>query len=382
MINLNIRPFFTGIIAGVLSSIALALPWYFILPARYTDDWYNFPAFLEPLGYILAGLVALASGYVSARWGWAETLRRRITMGALAGVVTGAIAWLLVGAATAGVVGHEPIWLHGPRQAGEDGLLILLSEAVVRSGVLPHLIFWILLVTGVTLGGVGGLATIWKRSASWGTAPRPIHRSVWLAVAFSLFLISTLMLPVTMGILIVLTHQVESVAFKTQHTLSFPAESILWLPVFVNTLTLILSLVWGWKQIGDWRAHPHSDSTRMVATMSAFMLFIPPLLWFYLILVNPALVSGTNVLVPVTVIALNLMGGYWAWIATSEGPSAVAVPDMTWRDWLAYVFLAWPLCSIVFMLGVSAHAISLVLGAITFIGVLTDGTDIAVLRHL
>jgi hypothetical protein len=177
----SIRPFYTGTLGGILIALSLALPLYLVLPAYYIAEWSQIAPAVGVVGYVLAALFALATGYVSACWSWAETTRARIRMGALAGAVAGTVSWIMIGSAAAGIVGHAPIWFQVTHPVdSEDSSLILLAEAIVRTIWGQQITFWVSVAAGALFGISGGWLTTWKASIRWDSEPRPIHAVVWV----------------------------------------------------------------------------------------------------------------------------------------------------------------------------------------------------------
>ena len=63
---MNLRVLLCGAVGGVLVTVALSLPLYFMLPAGFTAYWPAAGLTLGTVGYALAALLAFATGQIAA----------------------------------------------------------------------------------------------------------------------------------------------------------------------------------------------------------------------------------------------------------------------------------------------------------------------------
>src|SRR5207237_7014082 len=133
-----------------------SLPLYVVLPTLYTDDWfYGGPWALGVVGYVLAALVGLVTGYAAARWNWATTLGGATRSGAVAGVLAALVVCPLIGAPAAAGASQGPVLVHGAKPAADERQAVaIICECVVRASWYPYLTFWAMVAAGILLGAL------------------------------------------------------------------------------------------------------------------------------------------------------------------------------------------------------------------------------------
>lgn len=146
-------------LAGGLTLIAtLFYPLYVLLPGDYVEGWITGSQLLSLALEIAAALVAVATGFLAARWARPGSRQTGALFGALAGSVAGIVLYLGIGAAAAGLVGSGALLRHGLMPAaGKDELAHLVVGTTVGILWWSHTVFWASLLAGIGLGAAGGL---------------------------------------------------------------------------------------------------------------------------------------------------------------------------------------------------------------------------------
>jgi len=147
-----------GLGGGLASVAALFYPLYVLVPGRYVDGW---PAGWDVIGLVLevvAALLAVATGFLAARWARLGTRQGGTLLGALSGGVAGSLLFFGVGAPAAAVAGGAALLERGlvPAAARAD-LIRLLAGSVVGIVCWSHGTFWAALLAATGLGAIGGL---------------------------------------------------------------------------------------------------------------------------------------------------------------------------------------------------------------------------------
>lgn len=146
-------------LAGGLALIAtLFYPLYVLLPGDYIAGWMTGSQLLGLTLEIIAAPMAIAIGFLAARWVKPDSRQTGALFGALAGGVAAIVLYLGIGAAAAGVVGSGELLRHGlvPVES-EDILARITVKTTIGVVWWSHIAFWAVLLTGIGLGAVGGL---------------------------------------------------------------------------------------------------------------------------------------------------------------------------------------------------------------------------------
>ncbi|MEI6777890.1 MAG: ATP-binding protein [Chloroflexales bacterium] len=390
----SIRPIYAGLLGGILAAMIVSLSLYTTLPQAYTEGWYSplstqittfaptgvgtpiwpIPSLAELLCYFGGALVVIATGFLAARWE-GGTIRQRLIAGIVAGLTTGLVVWLSVGAGAAGVVGHAPIWYNGPKSVDSDKMLILLNEAIVRTAWLVPISLAVIVGTATLLGGLGGLLGIRQGLSKPGTL-RPISPATKLRIALSLLLSTTITLIIVGGVLTLLEAKVGDVATKVRHQLSFPATGITSIPTYM-LLAVAVGLSWWIWRLVPVNGMQHWYSLGTLAGGGVIVLQIG--IVGFLALINPQLVVQPVVASDLVAVALTSGVGLPLALRTRRRSDAPPEPITVWHDWLDSLAITTLGGATILMAGIGAFALSLVSGAIVFIdplsGPMTGGID-------
>ncbi|MEI6775814.1 MAG: hypothetical protein WCK70_02840 [Chloroflexales bacterium] len=368
---MNTRTISIGIIGGILIALALTLPWYFVLPSAYTTVWPAVPSEMGLIGYVLACLLTLAAGYCGPRWGWATTARSKVGLGAVTGLTATVVAWLLIGSATAGVLGQDSLLRYGLRSAEEHQMLILLAEAIVRTVWFMHLTFWAMAVAGGVLGAVGGAVYALHGAKVWGRPPRPTHPTIWLAVSMTTFLVAIVSMSVTLGIYALLEQKVHQVVAREHYHAILPTEGISLLPS-LTLLGVVCVTIWlNWHHVALRRMHPILRLRRNIRPVIAITVVLSLLLVLLSALIDPQFVVQTFWIAVVGPIAMNVIGAYTTFRRTATPRQQDEPLPISGKDWLDYVLLAWLFGASFIVVGVTGVALAIVTIAIPYIGPLS-----------
>lgn len=378
------RSLYMGLLGGMVATLLLAFPLYGSLPQSYVAaeraralspdagsvvpadvPIWPAPSSLDLTLYFLGAVVVAAAGFAAAR-GEVGALRR-LSAGAMAGIIAGMVVWLGVGAAAAGVVGHAPIWLNGARAVDGDQLRILLSEAVIRSTWLVPISLGVTIGVAVAAGLLGGLVRARWRSGSEEPG-RAISVATQLRVGLTLLIVTFVTLIVAIGLLSILEETTRRAASETSHQLGFPAAGLTGLPTG-GMLALAAALSWR-----TWRLIPANGMHRwyspgVLASVAVILLQIGSLA--ILVLINPQGALRPISIIGFTALALSTAVGLPLATRARRRPDLPPERAAVWQDWLDTLVLISLGGATIIMAGVVALALSLVLGAIVFIGVLS-----------
>jgi signal transduction histidine kinase len=307
------KVFLVGLGGGLALIAALFYPLYVLLPSRYVEGW---PTGSGMVGFVLeivTALLAVAIGFLAARWAKASTRQGGTLFGALAGGVAGAVLFFGIGAPATGVVGGNLILEHGLiPAAGNADLVRLIAESLVGIVWWSHGTFWAALLAGTGLGAIGGLLTPPAAEPSDRSDLRLGAKTILTAAA----LISTLTFCAAVVVFTLLESATRNALVKQGVSLetTLPLEGIsLWL-IGTPMIFYVASLVAVYLPV---RAEIKTeDSTRLnaariTAAVFGFVSFGVPA---YLRIVNPDLIrtrSALGVAAIVTVTISLVLGGLY-----------------------------------------------------------------------
>lgn len=181
------RSIFSGFLTGLLT----CLPLWLIMHDGWSERLERgalTPSVLEVVAWLSILLFVPLGGVLAAKWNWAGTRAQSARTGAVAGLVTGMLAYVLAGAAGMGVMGNLNV-LNLPENyvASQQTGVKHIYQALVSTADWVYLGFWGFLLAGSALGAAGG----WLAGAGqgWGKAPAP--KEEWLLrLPFYLLLLS------------------------------------------------------------------------------------------------------------------------------------------------------------------------------------------------
>ncbi|MBI5296548.1 MAG: hypothetical protein HY869_13810 [Chloroflexi bacterium] len=170
------RSIFSGFLTGLLTCLPLWLIMHDGWSERLergalTSSALEIVAWLSILFFIPLG------GFLSAKWNWAGTRAQSARTGAVAGLVTGMLAYVLVGAAGMGVMGNLDM-LNLPENyvASQQTGANHVYQALISTAYWVYLGFWGFLLAGSALGAAGG----WMAGAGQGWGKAPVPKEEWL----------------------------------------------------------------------------------------------------------------------------------------------------------------------------------------------------------
>lgn len=194
---MKLRLVFVSLLAGLLASQILSILFKNIWPGYIAAQFMTPGAIsldLAWVGYAVAAMLIFASGYASARLEWSRNWKDAMQTGVGAGLLAGALAYLLSSApAASGLMGQKEILLSISRTIANDqeGLKLLI-QGVVNTIVWVQVFFWVFLLSSMILGGLGGLLSRLEGQGGWGKAPvskAPFlsRLTVYAIVVFAIF---------------------------------------------------------------------------------------------------------------------------------------------------------------------------------------------------
>jgi signal transduction histidine kinase len=178
------KVFLVGLAGGLALIGTLFYPLYVLLPGRTIGGWPTGWGIVGLALEIVAALLAVATGFLAARWVKANTRRGGALFGALAGAVAGAVLFFAIGAPAASVTGAARLLERGlVPAAGRADVVRLLAESTVGIVWWSHGAFWAALLAGTGLGAVGGLLAQPAAAPSRRTGLRLTARAILTAAA-------------------------------------------------------------------------------------------------------------------------------------------------------------------------------------------------------
>lgn len=157
------RAALVGLGGGILAAAALILPVMDSI-GRYLDWGWDVSRTLGTAMILLAMLIGVLTGWLSARWIKPATLPGSVLSGALAGIFAGLTAFGLLVAGFAAVDGAAGLLDYGLRPASVAETGRLLSGGIMAQFQAVHRNYWSLLIFGALYGSFGGLLTWRKRT--------------------------------------------------------------------------------------------------------------------------------------------------------------------------------------------------------------------------
>lgn len=382
---MNLRILICGVAGGWLGALALSLPLFLALPADYSPTWpwasspvhYVLDSVLSSaagpmyysLGSVLAAAAGFGAGYVAARWGWAESFRDRVRMGALGGLLAGMVAYPLIGAATAGVVGTGPIFqaVSQPDRGNAEKATLdvetrrLIAETVARVGWFPYLTFWAMILAGSALGALGGWTYARRGGGPWGEtrpmiAVTPLDALIAILITFAIALLMCIQSAPVLG------ERWELLANTHNFQISWPAGGTRNWPIGMTLLVLTLA-TW---YCGRW-CHAHwghaVEGVRRTARKTAGTMAAVPLVTLMIILINIRPDLTFNLVFLCGAIAWVGAAIFWVvriWLVSGPADS-LPLPSLEDRLLINAAFLSALMPSIVMATGLSSQ-LTLVLG--------------------
>src|SRR5689334_20911287 len=92
---MNLRILISGVLGGILAVACLSFPLFILMPSQFgqINPWEAVSMVWGVLVYVLAVVVGVGTGYVAARWSWAESAADRVRVGAVAGLLAALVAF-------------------------------------------------------------------------------------------------------------------------------------------------------------------------------------------------------------------------------------------------------------------------------------------------
>ncbi len=166
---MRLKGIFAGLIGGIILSGLLYYPCFVFLPGKFIDNWLQARTDLTYICLALSLLVLIFIGVAGGRWSGLEDSKTFLG-GAASGGIAAMIAYGLIVSPTTGILGNKDIFLYGLVEVKDD---LSLSWLVLYgvSGTLWWGMagFWLSILLGLILGGIGG----------WVAEPLPDAHAQW-----------------------------------------------------------------------------------------------------------------------------------------------------------------------------------------------------------
>lgn len=244
---MRIRTVITGISAAVLCIIVLRFQYYRIGLSKYVPGWANedfaatLPGWVYVAVLIFCCIIIFASGWIAARWSWANNRWRSLKIGAQMGLLAGCLIYDFIG-----------IFLFSVKEQGEilrsynitiaeaEGTRIF-TEALVQTGAALYTYFILTVLACVLLGCLGGfVSAVVDRRDFWGKHPRNPEGWLFRSTFYLLTLTGFLNMVVALAALSYLRPRIMNTitSFAEQFGETLSVE--FYLDLFLISSTLIL----------------------------------------------------------------------------------------------------------------------------------------------
>jgi len=319
-------------------------------------------------------LILLASGWICARWNWAETWQASIAAGASAGLLAGCLIYNFFGVFWFGVVGHAGILANAYSQVNEAQGTRIVVEALINTNRLIYINFVWCVLACVALGMLGGFASAMIDSQDrWGRSPR--HPEGWLfrLPAYLLIFFGFVNLIITIAVMELLTDKLMNTLTQMNEMYgfalmeSFDKTDFLQFNYLVGWSFMILpvGLIIGWfirflRHGGSLNLSSITGLATMVIALLAIMFFISPGIFTSWAVTSTFITS----LLGAAVLAI--------WVGLMTRDEAEGFPYHT-SDWVGYLFGYGILGSTQIIMGSVAFALPVTLIGIINIGHLVTG---------
>lgn len=352
---MNAKMYLTGVVGGILCSLALWFPLAEYLPSTLLNDWGAVNANLAWGLVSLSCLILLACGAVAARMSGTKSRVGASISGAVAGWVAAMMSYIMVGGAAAGVWGARPILEFGLRPAANQAQFIqLLVDSITGIYWWTMLALWGAMLLGLGLGALGGLL------AGPAGEPDPDMTLIYQIVAVGGMLTSGLMLTIETSVLTLM----DQVTTKAAADVSLiPAYSITTVIVVFPIITMFLMMLGSlllWWVFYRQRAAAGQVMDMQVRLSAAVLLGMPILTLIFVFLIYPQSMFSTLYL-PFFIVVI-LAGGWimrHVWMNSSP----------TWNNTLNFrvIMFSASLCFIVIEAGVYFSAVPAALGNVMLV---------------
>jgi signal transduction histidine kinase len=366
-----------GVAGGLALIAALFYPLYVVLPGAYVEGWLTGSQALSLVLEIVAVLLVVSIGYLAARWARPASRQAGALLGALAGGAAGLVAYLGIGAAAAGVVGSGELLRQALAPVTSEAELAHLVIGTT-GGVLwwSHVAFWVSVLAGVGLGGVGGLLT------STGTTPSGVSlRSAVRVMLIPGISFSTLLLMFNVMVLSALEQTIRTEITTQIAPLSaiFPPQSISLWPIGSAAAFFLMPLVALYYISRDDANASERVTLNAAEAMSVFLGLLSFGMASFLLLTSPglsiSLSSPLGIVIVLTAAASLVLGGGYLAMFVKVRQQKRALGLVSYPPVLQLVAVA----GVVWSLAMIAWGVSLPLSWGMIVGLIVAAVDIVLL---
>lgn len=179
------RLFLMGIISGFMLLALLYYPLAQVLPGEFIPEWAQGGS-VNPLLFVLAAAILFITGYIGARFTPASTRFGKMVRGATAATIAGVLFHVLLGGATAGLIGSQGLLEHGMQATSDSEMMRLLGENLINMTQIVFITLWGIIGGSVLLGAAGGAIV----QPSEQTDMREVRRVLYTPVSLAATLVT------------------------------------------------------------------------------------------------------------------------------------------------------------------------------------------------
>lgn len=267
----------TGVVSGLLITLALYYPMYTYVPSLFAPEFAGkIPVRIEFVwtSIILATVLFLITGAVSARLGRFPTKWGGMKAGGISGFVAATMAFGMIVSPTAGILGNAQILLHGLKPVENDATLVIYTADAVADTMLLNLIAMLIMIfSGLLFGGLGGVFIKTKGNPTDDRQDMVVIAPVVLAFSFFVYLLSYLSVYLLIDIMLNMPGRIKE-SFGVDYQFSYDPQTIFFAVMAVTYLWILLWQVNIWL---DLRAVQKGQTIQRLswAIVSMFALIIP-----------------------------------------------------------------------------------------------------------
>lgn len=340
---MRVRIVITGCVAGAICYFALYSFYYKIETAKIVPGWPNLiqalvlPPWAPTVVFVFCGLILLASGWVAARWSWANTWHTSAAYGTSTGLLAGCLIYDFIGVYWFSVQSNSEILKNYYNPITEaQGTRILVESLIKTEMTLYPNFIWCVLICA-TLGALGGFASAIDLKDRWGTHPRNPAGWLFRLPAYLLMFSGILNLIVTIAVMETFTDKLLNTIVQMKQKYGIELEHILNKTDFLQFNYLVCwffailpaGIIVGWFI----RLYRRGGSLNLLSITGVVIMFVSILLiiWF----VAPGMFSP-QVISAAMAMALAIAALLATWVGVMTRDESEGFPYHS-SDWVGYL---------------------------------------------
>jgi hypothetical protein len=350
---MNGRTILTGLIGGILLSIALEYPLHTYLPSTVVAGWPSASIGWTILLIVVALFLVVGTGALGALVSGAGGRLGAAAAGAFAGMIAAMIAEIWVCGPAAGIWGSRAILAYGMKPAADNSqFLQLMLDATTQTAWWTFISVWLALISGAVLGSVGG--TLLGRGRISGAPPT----QVWPPILLLGTLCSAAATIFTLNVFSILGPTLIKTAASIQYSLPYPDWVILYCPSVSSWSFLIIWQIAGFLAVRQALADSPADHAVLgiLAWLFGWLPFLTVLA--ALVFTGGAFLGSPLLAVILPSLAVGLLTMLAGWRIRPTPPASEGLRGPGLRNLIAIALLSGLATVFAINLGVLAYAVN------------------------